>query len=389
MSDLKPNPTVQKVLISTTSRLIGEYQTEDVVVSHAWPDFYKGAINTRITEGPASRSSYVVAFRTEPVEKGRVALPDYSPTGDLICTYLSILYGKRFDNHGLLEGTGFYKVPEMSAFGSFCQHKLPHNNHNPRKDLEIPLNLVELNRIEKLLEGDIDSKFHHFLLTAGQFYSQALQNFERYPEFAYLNLITTGEVLSNYYNYSKTELLDDDASAILSEIALSSINGPKLVKQIKSRLFQVKRRFVKTITNLINDNFFTTTESELEFATLKKNELENRVSAAYDLRSRYVHTGVPFGGWVSLNPQGQNNEIQIGKPVVEDSQLGNLLALAPTLCGLERIIRYCLLRFIHTNGILLDCRLDPSDIAIGRDEKQELYADDAQHHAGAVKPHSI
>ncbi|QKV57486.1 MAG: hypothetical protein HT580_09795 [Dechloromonas sp.] len=67
-----------------------------------------------------------------------------------------------------------------------------------------------------------------FLQTAGRFYLRALQNFEERPDVAYLNLITAGEVLSNYFNYDKDELLDEQAKDIIRQIAEASDNGPEL-----------------------------------------------------------------------------------------------------------------------------------------------------------------
>ena len=75
------------------------------------------------------------------------------------------------------------------------------------------------------------------------------------------------------------------------------------------------------------------------------------MASAYDLRSRYVHTGVPFGSWISLAMSGDNNEIQVGAPIVkEDKELGKLIGHAPTFVGLERVTRYVLLRFAEKHG---------------------------------------
>lgn len=58
---------------------------------------------------------------------------------------------------------------------------------------------------------------------------------------------------------------------------------------------------------------------------------------------------------------GEVCEVQYGKPVVGDETFEKALAKAPTYFGLERIIRYCLLRFIHTHGVLIDSRLGSGD----------------------------
>ena len=271
---------------------------------------------------------------------------------------LSILFGKRFDDHGLLEGTGFYHLPTIQPSYVSCSPCLPQNSHRPRKDLELPLNLCEIWRIGRLLADEsLDRRFIHFLRTAGQFYLRALQTFERQPDVAYLDLITAGEVLSNFFHYEKDDLLDEQAKELLSAIEVGLENGRAVADLVRARLLQVKRRFVKTVCRLINDYFFTHSECEADLGTIKRAGFDDRVSAAYDLRSKYLHTGTDFGGWVSLQLL-PNNEVLMAGPVVEDPEFRKALSRAPTYFGLERIIRYCLLRFMHVNGIKIDPRLD-------------------------------
>jgi len=354
---LRPDDYIQKALISTTSRFVGEYESDALLLAHAWPDFYSRSVSARLNEGPTSRSAFIFAFETAPFEKKKIGaqLPDYSHMGNLICSYLSVLYGKRFDSHGLLEGSGFFHVPELSQFNHLCNHMLPQNSHAPRVDFNIPLNLVEFSRIESLLLSNaFDAHFKRTFQGACKFYIQALQNAETEPEVAYLHLITAGEILSNFHNYDKDSLLDDQTREILALIQANIPNGLRISNFIANRLLQVKKRFVKTITNLIDDGFFTRSEAKEPFGRFKADSFKNSIGAAYDLRSRYVHTGVPFGNWISLSLGGINSEVPFGKPVVEDDEFEKILAIAPTYVGLERVIRYCLLTFAKQNGAYVD-----------------------------------
>lgn len=356
MTDYRPKETIQKFLISTTSRLVGEYDTKELLITHAWQSFNLPD-QLSLTENPLCRNSFVVAFETPPIEKDVVFLPDYNPTGDLICAYLAVLFGKRFDNHGPLECIGHFRVPHMQPYSSICNPILPQNNHRPRVDLGIELDISELSKIACLFDDDISDRFLHFFDAASRFYLQALQCFETKPETAYLHLITCGEILSNYYEYDKEDLIDEKTKIILSAIENGLEDGPEVVKQIKSRLLQVKKRFVKTILNLINDHFFSNSESYNEHTKLEKDGFERRVAAAYDLRSRYVHTGIDFGDWITMN-RLDNSEVQDGTPEIEDREFASMLAKAPTYFGMERIMRYCLLRFIHFEGVAIDSKLD-------------------------------
>ena len=348
---LRPNRTIQKVLISTTSKLVGLYDQKSLLITHAWPDFYSRHSFARAVESPISRSAYIFAFETDHIEKKEGELhPNYSVMGDLICSYLSIFYGKRFDNHGLVEGIGQFHIPNLAQFSAFCDPNLPQNSHSPRVDFNVHLNLVEFARIQPLLiDGGLDLKFIRTLQSAGKFYLKALQNAEDDPEIAYLHLVTAGEILANSMSIDKDLLLDERIKTVLKKIKDSMDEGNKIANELKNRMWQIKRRFVETILEFVDDEFFTHTEAHEQFMGLASETFRETIAAAYDLRSRYVHTGVPFGQWISLNPAGMNNEVQIGRPVVNDKDLAKIIEKAPTLIGLERVIRYCLMRLIQHN----------------------------------------
>ena len=65
----RPIETIQKILISSTSRLIGEYGDEDVLITHAWQNFANASNVIRMEETPISRNGFVIVFETQPYEK--------------------------------------------------------------------------------------------------------------------------------------------------------------------------------------------------------------------------------------------------------------------------------------------------------------------------------
>ncbi len=353
---LRPEETIQKALLSTPSRFVGEYETEGVLLTHAWPGFHDRSASIRRQEGPASRSAYILAFRTEPAEKGPGKwLPDYSPTGEIVAAYLSVLFGKRFDHHGLVEGTGFYHIPDLTQFGTLANPSFPQNSHNPRPDFAIPLNLCETERLAPLLSGGfLPLDFVHTFQGSAKFYSQALQNFEREPEVAYLHLISAGEILSNFHDFDKLDLLDEKTKEYLQDIRENLSSGDKVARHIEGRLLLIKKRFVETIIGLIDDRFFEASEAGHGVGSFMPDDFRKSVAAAYDLRSKYVHTGAPFGSWVSLQLGERNTEVQFGKPDVNDKGLAKILEWAPTLVGLERVIRYSLIQFAALQGAYVE-----------------------------------
>lgn len=349
---LQPDETVQKILLSTTSRMTGEYIGKDVLITHAWPDFGSSSANMRWEETPVSRSMYILAFKTEPFEKKVGSpLPIYSPTGDVVASYLSVLFGKRFDCHGMTEGSGFFQVPDFSAFNALCRPALVFNSHKPRECRPVTLQLNCISSIRKLLDGDydLDTSLITKLEAACKFYMQALQNAEHNPEVAYLHLITSGEILSGAFKYSPEEVLSAQTREDLNKIEHEVTSDTKVANRIKSQLLSAKKRFVKSICSLLDDEFYKVTESEVKYGFFKPDDIERRIGAAYDLRSRYVHSGVPFGRWIE--PSRQGGDVQFGLPVVEDKEFAKTLALAPTFKGLERCLRYCILRYMSKQGL--------------------------------------
>lgn len=82
----------------------------------------------------------------------------------------------------------------------------------------------------------------------------------------------------------------------------------------------------------------------------KKSAIRKRIGAAYYLRSKYFHTGVPFGHWVEPGSRGE--DLQLGAPIVDNRSFAKILENAPKFAGLERLIRYCLLMFMRSKGLL-------------------------------------
>lgn len=273
---------------------------------------------------------------------------------------MSILFGKRFDNHGLTEGVGFFNLPKLDTTQPIELSNIGLNNHSPRKDLEIELNLDKVKIIEKILNGEVAENVHNIIISAGRFYLRALRVFEEEPELAFLDLITCGEILSNFHQYTEDELWGHDHRlvSIFNAIETNLENGISISSHLKQRLFQVKRKYTLTICNSLNDYFFTNTESTEPFASLTRENIEQRIKASYDLRSQYVHTGASFGKWL-LPIKSIQNEVGMGTPVGLEPELTKLIVRTPTLLGMERIMRFCLLKFIHLHsGTTIDVRLD-------------------------------
>ena len=350
---LKPDETVQKILISTTSRMVSEYENKGIVITHAWPSFYDSSATFRMFETPLSRSGFIIAFETPPVEKRPgMAIPNYTPTGESICAYLSVLFGKRFDCHGLVEANGHYRIPDLTAYSRICDPELPFNSHEPRNCFPIPLEINQVSLIEKVLFTDsgVDEKLLRKLEAICKFYMQALQNAEHDPETGYLNLITVGEILSSFFQYSEEEMFDEETLEYLNIIRSEIEEGDKIAKRISDRFTSVKKAFVKSLCFLLDDSFYVMAKSEKNLVPFVPENIEENIGAAYNLRSKYVHTGVSFGRWVGTSRD--HSDLQFGKPGLSDSEVAKIFEKAPKFVGLERLMRYCILKLMSSHGLL-------------------------------------
>lgn len=352
---LQPSETIQKLLISTTSRVVAEYRTEGMIITHAWPDFFSATSASRMLEGPLSRSGLVVVFETEPVEmKAGSVRPDYSPWGEIICAYLAVLFGKRFDSHGLVEGSGRYRLPDMTAFGSSCNPRLAFNSHEERVRMPVPLSLENVSSIERVFTDRAvreapteDQRTLQRLDLICKFYMRALQNAERDAETAYVNLVTAGELLAGFASYSSEDRLDRQTREDLRSVCGGFAAGPEVARRLRGKLMGLKRTFVKFLTSWLDDQFFDVSEDE--WGRFDSEGMARCVGAAYDLRSKYLHSGVPFGLWI--DPARRRSDRQGGVPVVDKRIYGRTLELAPLFSGLEQVIRYCVLRFMGSRGL--------------------------------------
>jgi hypothetical protein len=350
---LKPAPDVQKFLISASCHLTGRLDTPNLLIADAMPGLGNRATHQRLRSAENARTVFTLVFRTNPADQGGFIIPQYDWVAEQVCGYLSLFYGKRFDSHGAIENSGLFGLPDLRALDLFCDPRLPQNGNVPRVDFGHPLELERFDAMLPLLFSAPggDPRLVPFR-TALKFYQQALWAAEHDMEIAYLHLISVGEILTGSLELDETSLVDARTRALLARIEAEMPDGAKTARIVRSKLRGIKRRFVLGLESLLDPAFFEQSQAGYSFARLEAKAIAKRLSAAYDLRSRYVHTGQSFG--IVVGPRGMDREeVQPGKPMHDDKEFAKALACAPTYIGLERILRYCLLRYLETVGLHL------------------------------------
>ena len=311
-------------------------------------------------DDPFSRRFIIVTLNIPP-ENGPspILARNQSYFGEIFSVLFSILYGKEFKFHGLLETFGMHHLPNISNQPNSFYY-LPYYNSSSRKDLEIPLTLDKFELIEPvLLEGpNISDEFRQKIIATGKFYNRALRIFPHEPELAFLDLITCGEMISSFYDeqFTDEELYDENLLTYFEDVRRLE-NGRAIVNNIKSRLYQVKRKFTSSILRNLNDEFFANDETVSNVGRITRENSESVIKAGYDLRSLYVHEGLEFGKYITPE-QNQNNELVINEPLQLGQRASRTITRSPSFLGLERMIRFCLLSLLNANGLPIDDRLN-------------------------------
>ncbi len=200
-----------------------------------------------------------------------------------------------------------------------------------------------------------DSFRNHFEV-ASRFYGRALRNWERDPEGAYLHLVSAIEVASHVVAFDHDQLLDNETRQMLLKLqkireAHGSAQEDCMAVEtfLRSRLKQVKRIFVETVLMHLDAGFYLTAEDGTTWGCFTPETIRQNVAGAYDLRSRYLHRGERFGRYVTTAWAGRG-EIPIGRLQAEDAEFSRVVSRAPTIAGMERIVRYVLLKLGYRNG---------------------------------------
>ncbi len=330
--------TVARYLISTPSRVVGVFSTDALAIDHAWPR----------DPDSSSRRFYVVSLRhKEHTPAAGVALPSYRINAELIAALASVWFGKRFDVHGPLQEHGSFSIPTLGAHQPFVTPRAGPYSDTPRTDLNIKLSWGTFGPpfefFRQYHQGD--SKVNAFW-RATRFYARSLRSFDSDPEVAFFHLVAAIEMLAAKLDFSDDQKFDAEALGILKRIREELHGGERIEKKVRGRLYQLRRRVSHCAVELTNDNFFDGSEAEHLFGRLCKEDLFDRVKAAYDLRSKYVHAAADIGGWLNIFAN-LNEEVQLGRPVMKDRELAKLIQDSLTLGGLERLVRFMTLRFGH------------------------------------------
>jgi len=370
---------IHKFLISAPCYFVGEYKSSFIDIESVLPSKESSfRIWDNIHPSPYSRNFLMLKFNADEPDDNEIKNFFSYILPKRLCILLAVFYGKCITEYGFIESGGKYWMPEIANIGPNRYYYIPPFNQLARKDLgDLTISpsgwhlLDKISLLQTLLGILQDNcEFNDIFFTAGSFYLHSLQTVNVEPEIAYIDLISCGEVLSNYdgFNFNENELLPEE---LLEQFGkLESKCGDILnVQSFKNYFRSIKRRFVMTLTGLLNNYYFENENNDLPADKYIKREYLNRISKeraqqhikySYDLRSLYIHAGKAFAQYI-IPFQNMISETRIGEVTndVGDSEYRKIVNNSLTYVGLERLTRFCLLRFIHKFGnVHIDDRLN-------------------------------
>jgi hypothetical protein len=208
-------------------------------------------------------------------------------------------------------------------------------------------NLYKWLDLVKKLKPEYDQRF----ILASKLYHQSLQLIEEQPDLAYLNLVSSIEVLCQETDIGTVSLYDLDHK--LADLIYSLDNDLKerIEKSILKREKFIKRKFVQFILDHIEDNFWKDNDKlESEYGAVKREDLKDYLERIYDQRSKTLHSGEPFPPNIFGAPL-QNAEIDftLGMFIGDKKWLPKDYIPYPHF--FERLVNHVIISFLRRNQV--------------------------------------
>lgn len=310
-----------------------------------------GGANYLAYDGPFQRYFYALEFSTVHTEKPSIRKFLYD-IGHLLGIF-SLFFGKQLRDHGLMNLEGFYSLPNTINLNPNLYFNQPFYGGKHEKPPDHTRDLGDIAKLQPLLDRLAQPKpVVPKIVFAAKCYSEALNIFPFDREIAYFRLIQALETAGADSAYTEEQRFGHDKQLTSHLEWLDEQADPrasKIAEFIKSRLYQVSRGVWLWVQQRIDGSFYIN-----ERYALTSTNLQKSLSSAYALRSQYVHLGVAFGDYIDpVNGRCADFETlpQYMIDLCPTKSLQKVLSMAPSFVGLERLVRYCLLKELKQTAI--------------------------------------
>lgn len=341
---IRPRAEIHRALLHTPCPLLGGYGGGDpsatLTLDIAWP---------QDRDSVRELHHFVLSLvRASEREMGDLRVREPWDWLAVHCANLmSLAYGKRVEFLGMISSGGTYSVTRAAGTDyGFPQH--PFISNRPRvdrapcpPDRNDVFNLGAADTILWVLD-ELENESVWPLLTATDFYAHALRTYRSDPDSAYLSLVTAGEILADAEQPAPEPFLGQQAREFLEALEAAQVDA-KWRAFAKKNLFASTARFVGVLRAALDDDFFERTEAHTDTPPFRitKGKIDKALRATYAVRSLLSHAGIRISNWLHAD---QFYEVPIGRPVMSDQRAAKALESCLTILGLERVVRYALLR---------------------------------------------
>lgn len=212
--------------------------------------------------------------------------------------------------------------------------------------------LAELEDWWGLLEG-LKTELHMPFILAARMYQQALVLIDDKPDFAYLNLVTAIEALSNRIPTVEPGVGDYDRELAM---LIGQVGSSDLRKQLEERILEhlhqgeISLRFCSFIVEHVDVTFWDADRPEQGFGLVEPDQLELLMKRVYNQRSKTLHEGRSFPDWIFREPF-QGEEMPLGLGIASAGGVWAEEDYFPLPHFMERLTRHVLINFLRRNQV--------------------------------------
>jgi hypothetical protein len=330
-------------LVSTPVRIHFAFASDLLSIDHIASNL--GDFGALSHKGPFERHFYTVEVSTS----GDGYKRRFDLDIDDVLGVLSVWFGKSIRNHGLMRLEDFLTLPETLGLQPNAYFELPvySGDHTlaPRQEPDWR-SIAPLLRVFRQIGPKRTSLP---LIAASRCYSESLTLLPLDREIAFVRLIQALECVASKSGFSEEELYshDDRLYTFLQWLpTLSDSRGKECAAFLKERLYQISRSVYLWSKARIGPEFYAGGAFSVD-----EDNFRSCITSAYALRSGYVHSGLRFGAFIDPKEGRCENFELVPEGFLDacpEKALRKTLSKAPSFLGLERIVRYCLVKEVQS-----------------------------------------
>lgn len=191
---------------------------------------------------------------------------------------------------------------------------------------------------------------HQAFILAAKLYQQAIELLEEKPDIAYLNLVSSIEVLCQDFEIEDPPLnkLDAKLASLVSQISDTNLQK-SIEKTILAREKLIAQRFVSFIIAHTDESFWDH-PTRPRLGRINPSDLQDLLQRIYRQRSRTLHRGEPFPPSIYYQPP-QGAEIDFTQGVIMGKRRWDPKDFIPYPHFFERLVNHVLKNYIKKNQV--------------------------------------